>query len=110
VDIERTIEFILDQQAKGAAQLERQAEQLAKSTAEHDRRMAEHDRGMANIDRRLDRAIRLGVQEARAERKRRQEMDALEKITQLVAVQRVTEEKLQGLIDAMRRGGNGNKS
>ena len=43
----------------------------------------------------LRRAIRLGVREARAERKRRQEMDARfdEKIGQLAAAQLITEEE-----------------
>jgi uncharacterized protein HemY len=60
---------------------------------------------MAKIDARLDRAIRLSVQDARAQRKRSQELD--EKITQLSAAQLVTEEKLQRFIDSMQRGTNG---
>jgi hypothetical protein len=32
-----------------------------------------------------------------------------EKLTQIAAAQLVTEEKLNGLIDALRRGGNGHK-
>ena len=60
-------------------------------------------------DARLDRAIRLGIQEVRVERRKRRkalsEID--EKITQLAAAQLVTEEKLQVLIDALKRGGNG---
>jgi len=61
-----------------------------------------------NVDRvseRLDRAVRLSVCEARNERNKRRELD--EKVTQLAAAQVVTEEKLQGLIDALKRGGNG---
>jgi predicted RNase H-like nuclease (RuvC/YqgF family) len=98
VDIEKTIEFILEQQAK--------TEALLAATA---------DRG-ARTDARLDRAIRLAVREARSERRKRREMDARweEKITQLAAAQLVTEEKVQKLsdkIDAIvemrRNGGNG---
>ena len=62
-----------------------------------------------NVDRvseRLSRAVRLGVREARNERSKRQELD--DKLTQLAAAQVVTEEKLQGLIEALKRGGNGN--
>jgi ATP-dependent Clp protease ATP-binding subunit ClpA len=90
MDVQKTMVFIL--------------EQLAQTTVLQ-----------ARTDRRLDRAIRLGVQEARQERKRRKEMDEIlarraseadEKITQLAAAQLVTEEKLQRLIDE-RRGGNG---
>ena len=90
MDVQKTMEFI--------------QEQLAQTTVLQ-----------ARTDRRLDRAIRLGVQEARHERKRRNEMDEIlarrasaadEKITQLAAAQLVTEEKLQRLIDE-RRGPNG---
>jgi len=101
------------------AALAAQAEAQAKGHAEHDRRMAEHDRAMAEhhrvmkrIDARLDRAIRLSVQDARAQRKRNQEFDG--KMTQLSAAQlvteekmQVTEEKLQRFIDSMQRGTNG---
>lgn len=58
---------------------------------------------------RLDRAVRLGVREVRAERRRRQKaMEEIDnKITQLAAAQLVTEEKLQGLIESLRRERNG---
>jgi len=56
-------------------------------------------------DGRLDRATRLAVREARAQRRRIAEID--ERLTQLSTAQLVTEEKLQGLIDSLRRGGNG---
>jgi hypothetical protein len=72
---------------------------------QHERAMAEHERTMRRIDERLDRAVRLSVREARSERIKRRELD--EKITQLAAAQLVTEEKLQGLIEALKRGGNG---
>ena len=87
MDVQKTMEFILDQ--------------LAQVTVLE-----------ARTDRRLDRAIRFAVQEARQERKRRKEMgeilarrppEADEKITQLVAAQLVTEEKLQRLIDERHR-------
>lgn len=102
-----------------AAALAAQAEAQAKGHAghdrwleEHERAMAEHHRVMAIIDARLNRAIRLSVQDARAQRKRNQEFD--EKMTQLSAAQlvteekmQVTEEKLQRFIDSMQRGTNG---
>jgi hypothetical protein len=52
--------------------------------------------------------VRLGVREARQERKKRREMDERldEKITQLASAQLVTEEKLQRFIDSL-RGTNG---
>jgi uncharacterized protein (DUF3084 family) len=73
--------------------------------ARHNDAIARHNDAMARIDRRLDRAIRLAVQDARRQRNRNLEFD--EKMTQLAAAQVVTEEKLQGLIDALRGGGNG---
>ncbi|SPF55809.1 hypothetical protein SBA4_7450005 [Candidatus Sulfopaludibacter sp. SbA4] len=137
MDVERTMEFILDQLAQIAvmhAQAEAEAKERAAqhdhAIAEHDRAferhdgaMERHERAMERIDKRLDRAVRLGVREFRNERRRRQEMDARwdEKMTQLAAAQLLTEEKhqllevrleslgnkLDGFIDALRRGGNG---
>ena len=130
MDVERTMQFILDQLAQIAvmhAQADAKAEERA---AEHDRAIAEHDRAferhdraferheraLERIDKRLDRAVRLGVREFRNERRRRQEMDARwdEKMTQIAAAHLLTEEKqreldvkLAGFIDALRRGGNG---
>ena len=51
----------------------------------------------------------LAVQDARNDRKRRQEMAEQwdQKVTQLSAAQLVTEEKLQGLIETMRQSNNG---
>jgi len=88
------MEFILQQQAKTEAMLAETA-----------------GRGI-RTDARLDRAIRLAVQEARNERRRRRELD--EKLTQLAAAQIVTEEKVQKLsdkidaiVDLRHNGGNG---
>ncbi len=97
MDVEKTIEFILEQQAQVETHLAAMAEQHLKLRQD------------------LNRAVRLGIQEARAERRRRREMDERldakiavldEKITQLAAAQLVTEEKLQRLID-FQQGGNG---
>jgi hypothetical protein len=112
MDVEKTIEFILEQQANSAVL------------------QAKVDETLNRVSRRLDRAVKLGVKEARNERKRRQELDARvtaahealaaaqateaaasaaldEKITQLTAAQLVSEEKWQSFMDFMRRGGNG---
>ena len=95
MDVEKTIEFILSQQAKNEARLGAMDER--------------HDREMHQIREQLRRAVRLAVQDARTERKRRQEMAEQwdQTITRLSAAQLVTEEKLQGLIQAMRRSDNG---
>jgi hypothetical protein len=95
VDVEKTIEFILSQQAQNEARLGAMDER--------------HDREMHQIREELRRGVRLAVQDARHDRKRRREMAEQwdHKITQLSAAQLVTEEKLQGLIEAMRRSDNG---
>src|SRR5215467_5242583 len=98
VDVEKTMAFILDCQARTEATLAATAENLKKT------------------DDLLRRAIRAGLKEARAERRKRQELDRRfdEKMTQLAAAQLLTEEELkdlkrtvQAFIDSMRRGSNG---
>jgi len=80
-----------------------------RAIAEHDsaleRMREEQDRDIKAIRQMLRHAVRLAVQEARAERRRRKELD--DKITQLSATQLITEEKLQRFIDSLRQGGNG---
>lgn len=87
MDVEKAMQFVLEQLAQASPQ-------LAQVVAVQD-----------GTDRRLDQAIRLAVQEARRERKRRAELD--EKITQLASAQLVTEEKLQRFIDSQRTNGKG---
>jgi hypothetical protein len=84
-------------------------ERHARAEVRHDREMAEIREETRKVHTELRRAVRLGVQEVRAERRRRGEADEHldTAITRLAAAQLVTEEKLQGLIDALRRGGNG---
>jgi hypothetical protein len=90
MDVEKTMEFILEQLAHASAV------------------QAKAEERQARTDKRLSRAIHLAVGEARQERKRRQELGwkVDEKITQLAAAQLITEEKLQRLIEE-RRSGNG---
>jgi hypothetical protein len=98
VDVEKTMAFILDCQARTEATL------------------AETAAGLKKTEAFLHRAVRLGVREARAERRKRQELDRRfdEKMTQLAAAQLLTEEELkdlkrtvQSFIESMRRGSNG---
>ena len=91
-----------------------------RAIAEHDeilaesaRARAEHERKMELLDARIRRLIKLAVQEARAERRKRREMD--DKITQLSSSHLLTEEALRDLkatvdafIASLRRGANGN--
>jgi hypothetical protein len=91
------------------ADAEKRQADAEKRQADAEKRQADaekrHDDALARIDRRLDRAIRLGVQDTRRQRQRNIEFDG--KMTELAAAQVVTEEKLQGLIDALRGGENG---
>ncbi|HXB71249.1 MAG TPA: hypothetical protein VNY05_23640 [Candidatus Acidoferrales bacterium] len=98
MDVERTIEFILEQQARNEGALARIEAGLDKSEAK-----------LARTDALLSRAIKAGIREALAERRKRREMGSEfdRKMTQLAAAQLVTEEKLQGLIQSLQRGSNG---
>jgi hypothetical protein len=80
MDVQKTIEFILQHQAKAEAKAER-----AEAKAE---------RQMAAIRKLIQTGMRMIVKNE-------------ESIKELAAAQKVTETKLQGLIDALRRGGNG---
>jgi len=104
VDVEKTIEFILEQQANVAVQ------------------EAKFHEDLRRIDRRLDRAVKLAVRDARNERKRRQELEARitasqaasqarvdEEFAKLAEAQRATQASLNAFLDSRRRGGNGNQ-
>ena len=105
MDVEKTIEFILDQQARFEV-LHQKSEEARRLTGEMH----------AKTEATLRRAIALSVREARTERHRRrrlaEEFDL--KMTQLAAAQLVTEERFQALgdkldklTDALRHGKNG---
>jgi hypothetical protein len=105
VDVEKTIEFILEHQARAEVSHARTEAALA--------RMAERQ---DNTEALLRRAIRAGVEEARRQRVRSRRLDEKiaagqrqtdEEITRLAAAQRQTEASLKAFIDSMNRGGNG---
>jgi|SRR5580658_7671428 hypothetical protein len=104
---ERIVKLIGDIAARSD---ERFADVIAKSDerfAAMEQRFAASDKRFAAMERNLRRVFALGVREARRERRWRREID--ENITRLSAAQLVTEEKFQGLLDALRRGENGHK-
>ena len=105
MDVEKSIEFILDGLARTEAGLAKTEAGLAKTEAG----LARTEAGLAKTDALLRRAIKAAVREARAERQRRRELGAAfdQKMTQLAAAQLLTEEKLQGLIQSLQRGNNG---
>src|SRR4051794_6511476 len=109
MDIERTIEFLLEQQAASQARFDAQQArfdaQQAQFRADYEERQKQyeerqkqyeerHTLEMAQIRQELRRGIRLSVEEARRERVRRKE---------LAAAQALTEQKLQQLIDSLNR-------
>jgi len=105
VDVERTIEFILSQQARTEANMEKIEAGLAKTEAG----LARTEAGLARTDALLRRAVRLGVRAFREERRKRQELNAEfdRKMTQLAAAQLETEERMKGFIQSLERGRNG---
>jgi len=137
VDIEKAIEFILNQQAQAEARAQAEKIRAAEAQARTEAAQARTEAALAKLAEaqaatqgELRRAIRLTVQEFRAERRRREglrsEFD--EKITQLAAAQLITEEKvkhmsegldelrttvqqtsktLEAFIESLRRGSNG---
>jgi hypothetical protein len=98
VDVERTIEFILAQQARNEGA-------LARIEAGLDKREAR----LARTDALLSRAIKAGVREDLAERRKRRQMreEWDQKMAQLAAAQHLTDEALRGFIQSLQRGSNG---
>jgi hypothetical protein len=111
MDVERTMEFILEQLAHVAvlqAKAEERQTQSEERQARAEERQAKAEERQERMDRRLSRGIRLAVEEARRERARHRELeDRMEQaITRLAAAQLVTEEKLQRFLE-WRNGTNG---
>jgi hypothetical protein len=116
MDVEKTMEFLLEQQAQFQARMEASQARMDASQARMDasdarfearmNQMAERqlqaeeraDREIAAIRAELRRGIRLSIEEQRRERQRRQE---------LADIQKVTEQKLQALIDSLKQPRNG---
>ena len=102
MDVERTIEFLLEQQAASQARFDAQ---IAKINETLDRTVEIGQRTREE----LRRAIRVGIQEARAERRRRKEADAqlAETDAKLAASQEELRKSLQAFIDSMNQARNG---
>ena len=100
MDIQKTMEFILEQQAQTEANLK-----------ELSFRQLEAVKETAALKSELRNAIRLGIKEARVERRRRNEVASKvdDQITKLAAAQLVTEERLQAFLSAP-KSGNGHTS
>jgi hypothetical protein len=106
MDVERAIEFILEQQAAAQAQSDARMSRIEENLA----RSIEVGRLTREE---LRRAVRLSAQEARAERKRRKEAD--EKLAagfaaaneRLTAGQESLQKSLQAFIDSIKQPRNG---
>lgn len=88
---------------------EERFERIEESLATVATSLAQVSVNVDSVSERLRQAVRLSVQEARAERRRRKQAIAEidEKITQLACAQLLTEQTLKAFIDSLRRGGNG---
>ena len=86
MDVQKTMEFILQQQAKAESQ-------------------------MAAIRKLIQTGMRMIVKNEELIKKNEESIKELAVAhKELAAAQKITETKLQGLIDALRRGGNGRHS
>ena len=97
--IEQYLEALTLRQTDAEERFDRYAIQLAEHALREAQYAERHEREMAAIRGELHRAIRASVQEARSERRKRQEMDARwdSRMAQLTAA----------LESFMKRGGNG---
>jgi hypothetical protein len=121
MDVEKTIEFILQQQAKTEAWEARADARWAKADARADAAQALAEARWAKADARaaaaevkaerqmaaIRKLIQVGMRLSAQNQEQIKELAVAQKETE--AAQQVTEIKLQGLIDALRRGRNGRK-
>jgi predicted nucleic acid-binding Zn-ribbon protein len=97
MNVEKTMEFILQQQAKAEVQMaamREQQERAEKRQAKTDQQLAKTERQIAAIQKLIVAGMKMIVKQGAS-------------IKQLTEAQKVTETKLQRLIDALRHGGNG---
>ena len=109
MDIEKTIEFILAQQASAEERHAKADEQLAAMRAQMAamREQMAADEAKANQELAAIRTIL--AETAQIQRAQARTLVTLENgMTRLTAAQEITEQKLQSFIDSLRRGRNGN--
>jgi hypothetical protein len=116
MDIERTMQFIVENLAAVTARLEKMAERQgrvedrqAELAAEFNERMMQsderHEREISAVRNELRRAIRYSVEEHKRERIRRHEVE--DQMKQLAAGQEELRKSMQKWLD---RGGNGHQA
>jgi hypothetical protein len=105
MDLERAMEFALERQAAFEAQMAAIDQQLAEVA----NRQAESERRSAETNAILRRAIRLGVEEARLERKKRRELDTKlsTALASLAVAQEETQRSLKAYFDSLKKSTNG---
>ena len=109
MDVERTIEFILQQQARTEQQQARTEEAVRRYQANAENEMAAIRKQQAKAEVQMAairKLIQTGMRMIVKNEALIKEVAAAQK--DLAKTQKVTETKLQGLIDAWRRSGNGN--
>jgi hypothetical protein len=108
MDVEKTIEFLLEQQAAYQARFEADSIEFRERLRASEERFNRQDE---RLGRRLERAARLSIEEHRRERVRRQALDAAwnAKFAELTEAQAKTQKSLDQFIESMKRGGNGHE-
>jgi hypothetical protein len=100
MNVEKTMEFILQQQANAEGQMAAIRQQQARAEVEMAairRQQAKAEVQMAAIRKLIQTGMKILVKQG-------------EHVNELAKSQRLTETKLQGLIDALRQRGNGSRS
>ena len=102
MDVEKTIEFLLEQQAASQARFDAGMAEIREQISAINGTLAKVTDEQLMMRRDMRRAVHVAVQEARAERRRRRKGDE-----ELAALQAETERKLQRLIDSIAQSRNG---
>src|SRR5438552_15240088 len=101
MDIERTIQFILEIQARSETRIEKSELRIEKSELRAAAMEKRLDKRMDSITKLLQQGMRMLVKSAEAQKR----TDL--RLAELAAAQRATDRSLKAFIDSMRHGRNG---
>ncbi|MBZ5723735.1 MAG: hypothetical protein LAP87_01955 [Acidobacteriia bacterium] len=115
MDVERTMQFILEMQARhetAHAEYEAAHARNEAAHAKYEAAFAENEARSARMDRRIDRLARLGMRALEEQGNRiniliASQAELQQSLRELSEAQKVTETKMQAWFDSMRKGGNG---
>lgn len=114
MDVEKTIEFILAQEARAEGQMAAIRAQQAKAEGQMAAIRAQQVKAesqMAAIRKLIQAGMRMIVKQNDSIKEVRESLkEVKEDLRELAKAQKVTEIKLQTFIDSLRRGGNGGRS